>query len=63
MKMGNALIFELEDFVCLAASRNLKLDFAVEGRYRHLSAKGSLSKVDWQLIEDVVTISGEELVW
>jgi len=45
--MWNALIFELEDFASLAASRNLELDFAVESRHLYLNAKGSLSKVDW----------------
>jgi hypothetical protein len=46
VKVGNALIFELEDFARLAASRNLELDFALEGRHFYLNAKGSLSKVD-----------------
>ena len=46
VKVGNAPIFELEDFARLTASRNLEFDFAVESRHLNLNAKGSLSKVD-----------------
>jgi hypothetical protein len=46
----------------LTASRELELDFIIKGRHLYLSAEGSLSKVDWQLIENVVTVSDEELV-
>ncbi|MBA7666798.1 hypothetical protein ES703_74880 [subsurface metagenome] len=47
MKVGDALIFEVEDLARLVTSRNLELDFAVESRHFYLNAKGSLSKVDW----------------
>ena len=47
MKMGNTLIFEPKDLPCLAASRNLELDIAVQGRHLYLITKGSLSNVEW----------------
>jgi len=62
VEMGNALIFKPKDFTRLAASRILELSFTVQGRDLYLIAKGSLSKVDWQLIEDIVTISPEKLM-
>jgi len=62
MEMGNAFILKPKDFTRLAASRELELGFTVEGRHLYLSTKGSLGKVDWQLIENVVTVSDEELV-
>jgi len=60
--MGDTLAFKPEDLTRLAASRELELDFIIKGRHLYLSAEGSLSKVEWQLVENVVTVSDEELV-
>jgi hypothetical protein len=60
--MGDTPTLKSEDLTRLTASRELELDFIIKGRHLYLSAEGSLSKVDWQLIENVVTVSDEELV-
>jgi len=60
--MGDTLTFKPKDGTCLATSRNLKLGFALQRRHFYLSTEGSLSKVDWQLVEDIITISGEKVM-
>jgi len=62
MEMGNALIFQPEDRTRLAAGGELELGFTVKGGHLNLSTESSLSKVDWQLIDDVITISLEKLM-
>jgi hypothetical protein len=60
--MGNALIFKSKDVTRLAARWNLELGLTVKGGHFYFSAKGSLRKVDWQLIDDVVAISSEKFM-
>jgi hypothetical protein len=60
--MRDTLTLKPENFTSLAASRELELDSIIKGRYLYLSTESSLSKVDWQLIKNVVTVSDEELV-
>jgi len=57
--MRKALTFKPKDGTCLAARRDLEPGFAVKGRYFYLSAEGSLGKVDWLIIMDIVTIPDE----
>jgi len=57
--MRNALILKPKDCACLATSVKLELTITVKGRYLYLSTQSSLSKVDWQLKENVVTIPCE----
>ena len=61
--MWNALIFKSKDLPRLAASRNLEFDITVQGWYPYLSAEGSLGKVDWQLIENIIVIPYENLMF
>jgi len=62
MEMGDALIFKPEDLARLAAGGDFKLGFTVKGGHLNLSTESSLSKVDWQLIDDVIAISLKKLM-
>jgi len=62
MQMGNSLPFKPEDLPRLTAGWNLEFGFAAQRRHLYLSAQSSLDNVDWQVVEDVVIISGEEFM-
>jgi len=62
MQMRNAPAFKPEDGARLATNRDLKLGVTVQSGHLYFSAKGSLSKVNRQLVENVVTISCEKLM-
>ena len=55
--------FKPEDFTRLAASRDIELGLTIKGRYFYFSTESSLSKINWQLVENIITISDKELVF
>jgi len=62
MQMGNPLPFKSEDLPRLTAGWNLEFGFAAQGGHLYLSAQSSLDNVDWQVVEDVIIVSGEEFM-
>jgi len=62
IQMGNPLTFKPKDCARLAASRNFEFGCAIQGGYLYLSTESSPSKINWQLIENIITISGEKLM-
>ena len=60
--MGDTFILKSEDLTRLAAGWYLEFDSTIEGGHLYLSAQSTLSKVDWQLVEDVIVIPGKELM-
>ena len=60
--MANTLALNLEDLPCLTARRNLELGFAVQSGHLYLGAQRRLNKVDGQLVDEVIIVSGEDFM-
>ena len=59
VKVRDALIFKPEDLSGLAAARDINLTFTIKRRHFCLGAERRFRKIDWQFIENVITITCE----
>jgi hypothetical protein len=61
--MRNAFVLEAEGPARLSPRGNLESELITQQRYFYLITKSSLSKVNWQLIENVIALSLKEFVF